>query len=172
MYKCYLTWCSKKLSNWSPPAPISFVLSRNGNGLKPASLTAITTPPAASSPGLVPLTLWQWTPPCLPKPLKTTAAVTLQTWRSHDSEPSLVLESRIPEPWCERGSPSVFSVLMWPHEEFLFTHSCPRDVFCVHQVSPRLRTYYATTDLIQLWSFNTQQELFFLSNTFSSDLHQ
>ncbi|XP_075891073.1 nuclear distribution protein nudE-like 1-B isoform X2 [Nelusetta ayraudi] len=29
----------------------------NGNELKPASLTAITTPPAASSPGLVPLTL-------------------------------------------------------------------------------------------------------------------
>lgn len=36
----------------APPVP-----SRNGNRLQPAPLTAITTPPAASSPGLVPLTV-------------------------------------------------------------------------------------------------------------------
>lgn len=38
--------------------------SRNVNGVKQGTLTAITTPPAAtSSPGLVPLAVWQEAPP-------------------------------------------------------------------------------------------------------------
>lgn len=161
MYKCYLTWCNKKKH------PLFLAGMETDWNLLPWQ----PSPP----PRLLPRPAW-CPSPCDSEPHPACQNLwKQQLWwlcrRDGHMTASLVLESRIPEAWCDRGSPSVFSVLMWPHEEFLFTHSCPRDVFCVHQVSPRLGTYYATTDLIQLWSFNTQ-ELVFLSNMFSSDLHQ
>lgn len=97
--------CQTRFFSLSPS-----VLNRNGNGLKPASLTAITTPPAASSPGLVPLTVWL----C-----------------RRDGHVTLVLEGPPPEPWCDCHFPCVCvcCVLMWPLGDVLSTHSCPRDVF-------------------------------------------
>lgn len=141
LYKFSLTWSRKKLLKWFFFSP--FILSRNGNGLKPAPLTAITSPPAAS----VPLTVW------------------LVWLRPRDGHMTLVFPgsysrtlTRLPLPLC------VCCVLMWPLGGVLSTH-----VMCsVHQVSRRRRSSYATADLIKACCLNTRLELLLLCNIFTS----